>query len=201
MSSLRWRVTLLCICLSAHCFASPATTDARGYKNFRVAVYVPEYVVEQMKDANYLQSTWETISGQIKVDKVYLETYRSGRTAGDALLEQVKSFFAGHGVEVAGGMGLTVMESNNFQSFCYTDPKDREFVKRLSKMTARHFDEIILDDFYFNNTKNDSDIAVKGSRSWDDFRVELMDQASRELIVGPARQVNPKVKVIIKFPN
>ena len=53
---------------------------ASGYKNFKVAVYVPEYVVEQMKDANYLQSTWETISGQVKVDKVYLETYRSGQT-------------------------------------------------------------------------------------------------------------------------
>ena len=137
----------------------------------------------------------------MKVDKVYLETYRSGRTADDQLLDQVKAFFVNRGVEVAGGIGLTVMESNNFQSFCYTDPKDREFVKMLSRKTARHFDEIILDDFYFNNTKNDSDIAAKGSRSWDDFRVELMNQASRELIVGPARQVNPKVKVIIKFPN
>jgi len=182
-------------------FASPVTADASGYTSFKVAVYVPEYVVEQMKDPNYLQNTWETISGQVKVDKVYLETYRSGRTADDQLLDQVKEFFLARGVEVAGGIGLTVMESNNFQSFCYTDPKDREFVKKLSEMTARHFNEIILDDFYFNNTKNDSDIAAKGSRSWDDFRVELMDQASRELIVGPARQVNPKVKVIIKFPN
>ena len=154
-----------------------------------------------MKDPAYLQSTWETISGQVKVDRVYLETYRSGRTADEALLEQVKAFFAGHGVEVAGGIGLTVMESNNFQSFCYTDPKDRDIVRKLSQMTARHFDEVILDDFYFNNTKNDSDIAAKGSRSWDDFRVDLMDKASQELIVGPAKQVNPKVKVIIKFPN
>lgn len=174
MSSLRWRVVLLCVCLTSYCFASGASPAARGYKNFRVAVYVPEYVVEQMKDPSYLQSTWETISGQVKVDKVYLETYRSGRTADDQLLDQVKAFFVNRGVEVAGGIGLTVMESNNFQSFCYTDPKDREFVKMLSRKTARHFDEIILDDFYFNNTKNDSDIAAKGSRSWDDFRVELI---------------------------
>ena len=201
MLSFRWRVVLLCVCLCAQIFASPTRAAASGYKSFQVAVYVPEYVVEQMKDPTYLQSTWETISGQVKVDKVYLETYRSGRTADDALLDQVKAFFVERGVEVAGGIGLTVMESNNFQSFCYTDPKDREFVRKLSQMTARHFDEIILDDFYFNNTKNDSDIAAKGSRSWDDFRVDLMDQASRELIVGPAKLVNPKVKVIIKFPN
>lgn len=201
MSSYRWKFVLLCICLAFLYAASPITAAANGYTSFKVAVYVPEYVVEQMKDPQYLQSTWETISGQVKIDKVYLETYRSGRTADNALLDQVKEFFLARGVEVAGGIGLTVMESNNFQSFCYTDAKDREFVKKLSEMTARHFNEIILDDFYFNNTKNDSDIAAKGSRSWDDFRVQLMDQASRELIVGPARLVNPKVKVIIKFPN
>ena len=28
-----------------------------------------------------------------------------------------------------------------------------------------------------------------------------MDQVSRELVIGPARAVNPKVKIIIKFPN
>ena len=75
MSGLRWGVVLLCVCLISYCFASGATPAARGYKNFRVAVYVPEYVVEQMKDPSYLQSSWETISGQVKVDKVYLETY------------------------------------------------------------------------------------------------------------------------------
>ena len=200
MSRSRWRFVVLGICLLSACIESPAAGGS-GYKSFGVAVYIPEYVVEQMKDPAYLQSTWDTISGQVKVDKVYLETYRSGRTADDQLLDQVKAFFISHGVEVAGGIGLTVMESNNFQSFCYTDPKDRAFVKALSQKTARHFDEIILDDFYFNNTKYESDIAAKGNRSWTDFRIDLMDQVSRELIMDPARQVNPKVKVIIKFPN
>jgi hypothetical protein len=68
-------------------------------------------------------------------------------------------------------------------------------------MTARHFDEIILDDFFFNNSKRDSDIAAKGDASWSDFRLKLMDEAARELVLGAARAVNPKVKIIIKFPN
>ncbi|MBT9332976.1 hypothetical protein [Paracidobacterium acidisoli] len=196
----RWFLLVLCCCSLCQYF-SPSASAERGYKSFEVAVYVPEYVVEQMKDSNYLQSTWKIINDQVKVDKVYLETYRSGRVADDQLLDQVKKFFVDRGVEVAGGIGLTVMESNNFQSFCYTDPKDRDFVKMLAQKTARHFDEIILDDFYFNNTKYDSDIAAKGSKSWAEFRLGLMDQVSRELIVDPAKAVNSKVKVIIKFPN
>jgi hypothetical protein len=88
-----------------------------------------------------------------------------------------------------------------FVSFCYTDPKSRDYVKHVAEVTARHFDEIILDDFFFNNTKRDSDIAAKGTQSWTDFRLKLMDEVSRDLIVGPARAANPKVKIIIKFPN
>lgn len=201
MTQFRGRSLLLCVCLLLQSFTLPAPAATRGYKNFEVAVYIPEYVAEQMRDPHYLESTWDIITGQVKVDKVYIETYRSGKLADDQLIEQVKKFFLDRGVEVAGGMGLTVNEANNFQSFDYTDPKDRAYVKTISQTTARHFDEIILDDFYFNNTKSDADIAAKGDKTWTQFRLGLMDQVSRELIVGPAKAVNPKVKVIIKFPN
>ncbi len=154
-----------------------------------------------MKDSAYLQKSWDEIASQVAVDKVYIESYRSGVLADDALLESVKRFFAAHGVQVAGGIAFTAASSGQFASFCYTDPKDRAYVKQISELTARHFDEIILDDFFFNSTKYDSDIAAKGNASWADFRLRLMDEASRNLVVGPARAVNPRVKIIIKCPN
>ena len=174
---------------------------AQKYKNFRVAVYIPVGVVEQMKDPQWLQSSWDTISSQVKVDKVYIETYRSRRIADEQLIEQVKKYFLDHGVQVAGGMALTGNDSGQFQSFCYTDPKDREYLKNISAMTAKHFNEIILDDFFFVTTKNASDIAAKGNKTWTQFRLGLMDDAARDLVIGPAKAANPKVKVIIKFPN
>jgi hypothetical protein len=174
---------------------------AQQYKNFRVAVYIPVFVVKQMQDPAYLQSTWDTISRQVKVDKVYIETYRSREIADEQLIEKLKKFFADHGVQVAGGMALTVSEARQFESFCYTDPQDRDYIKHLSELTARHFDEIILDDFFFVNTKRDSDIAAKGSKSWTQFRLDLMDEAAQSLVIGPAKAVNLKAKVIIKFPN
>ena len=74
-------------------------------------------------------------------------------------------------------------------------------MKHVSEMTAKLFDEIILDDFFFANTKKLSDIAAKGNLSWTDFRVKTMDEVSRDLVVGAAKAANPKVKIIIKFPN
>jgi hypothetical protein len=185
---------------------------APDHDQFRVAVYIPVFVVQKMKDPAYLQKSWEELSSQVKVDKVYIETYRSGTIAEDANLEQVKAFFASHNVQTAGGIAYVGRGDNagadspddsggQFISMCYTDPKQREYVKHIAEITARHFDEIMLDDFFFNNTKYDSDIAAKGSQSWDAFRLKLMNDVSRTLVLGPARAVNPKVKVIIKFPN
>jgi hypothetical protein len=185
---------------------------APGHDQFRVAVYIPVFVVQKMKDPAYLQKSWDDLSSQVKVDKVYIETYRSGTIADDSNLEQVKGFFAAHNVETAGGIayvgrgdtaGADAPDDNGgqFISMCYTDPKQRDYVKHIAEITARHFDEIMLDDFFFNNTKYDSDIAAKGKETWDAFRLKLMDEVSQELVLGPARAANPKVKVIIKFPN
>jgi hypothetical protein len=188
-----------------------APVSAPAHDQFRVAIYIPVAVVERMKDPVWLQQSWDQLSSQVKVDKVYIESYRSGVLADDALLESVKSFFAAQGVQVAGGIAFAAggdtagSESGGgdgqFISFSYTDPKQRAYVKHVSEVTARHFDEIILDDFFFNNSKRDSDIAAKGGASWSDFRLKLMDGVARDLVLGAARAVNPKVKVIIKFPN
>lgn len=192
-------LALTCLPLGA------APPPAHG--QFRVAVYIPVGVVEKMKDPAWLQKSWDQISSQVKVDKVYIESYRSGELADDALLESVKAFFRSRGVEVAGGIAYAAGgdsgqgEAGQFVSFTYTDPAQRDYVKRVAEVTARHFDEIILDDFFFNNTKRDSDIAAKGNMSWTGFRLKLMDEVSRDLVEGPARAVNPKVKIIIKFPN
>ena len=191
---------------------SLAAAPAPEHDQFRVAVYIPVFVVQRMKDSAWLAQSWQQISSQVKVDKVYIETYRSGTEADDALLETVKAFFVAHGVEAQGGIayaaggdmaGSQAAEAadGQFVSFSYTDPRQRAYVKHIAELTARHFDEVMLDDFFFNNTKRDTDIAAKGSASWTAFRLKLMDEVSRNLVYGPAHAVNPKVKVIIKFPN
>src|ERR1700735_5678928 len=181
--------------------SSSAPSSPSQNQNFRVAVYIPVSVVEHMRDRAWLESSWKQISAGLHVDKIYIETYRSRTIADDDLIESVKKFFKDHGVEVAGGIAFSDRDAAQFRSFSYTDPEQRAYVKHVSELTARHFDEIILDDFFFNNTKDASDIAAKGTQSWSDFRLKLMDEVSRDLVMGPARAVNPKVKIIIKFPN
>jgi hypothetical protein len=174
---------------------------AGNYTNFDVSIYIPVNVVRSFQDPQKLQDDWARISRQLKVDKVYIEVQRDRNLATDDLLERVKAFFLEHHVRVAGGMALSDGGSGQFKSFCYTDANDRAFVKNAAELAARHFDEIIQDDFFFVTTKTDSDIAAKGTNSWTQFRLNLMDEALENLIIKPARAVNPRVKVIVKFPN
>jgi hypothetical protein len=175
---------------------------ADNYRNFDVAIYIPAGVVRSFEDPQKLQNDWNVISNQLKVDKVYIEAQRDHQTNSDALLDRVKQFFTERGVRVAGGMALSDGSlDGQFHSFCYTDPNDRAFIRSAAELAARHFDEIIQDDFFFASTKNDSDIAAKGNKSWTQFRLQLMDDAAENLIIKPARRVNPGVRMIIKFPN
>ena len=172
-----------------------------GHKNFKVSVYVRAYEVDKMKDTQWLESTWKTISDQLDVDKIYLETHRDLLLVDDATLEKAKKFFLSKGLEVAGGITYTINEANDFETFSYSDPEHRKKVREIAEHTAKHFDEFLLDDFFFTSSKTDVEIAAKGDRSWTEYRLALMNEAGRNLVVGPAKAVNPKVKVIIKYPN
>lgn len=182
-------------------FFSSLATAIDSQKSFETVVYIPVAGTVRMKDRQWLESSWAALSSQVHVDKVYIETYRSRVLADDQVLEDAKKFFVQHGVKVAGAICYSDSDNGQFVSFTYTKPPDREYVKHVAEFSARHFDEIMLDDFFFANTKTPSDIAAKGDQSWTAFRLKTMNQVSRELVVEAARAVNPKVKITIKFPN
>lgn len=180
--------------------SSPEIQPAR-YRNFAVAIYARVYEVIQMNDLDWLKQRFEVMNRFIKVNKVYLETHRDMRVAEEETLLKAKQYFADLGIQTSGGITITVNERNRFQTYCYTNPEHRQKLKEVIELTARHFDEVILDDFFFTNCKCDSCIQAKGSRSWTRFRLDLLDEAARELVIAPARKVNPDVSLIVKYPN
>lgn len=73
--------------------------QAKNYESFKVSIYVRAYEVDKMKDIHWLDSTWNVISQQLEVDKIYLETHRDLLVVEDATLEQAKKFFHDRGIE------------------------------------------------------------------------------------------------------
>lgn len=187
--------SLLCMSLFSH-------AENKGkYENFKVSIYTRAYEVQSMTDPAWLDSTWNIISSQMKVDKIYLETHRDLNIVKADDMKRIIKFFKDRGVEVAGGITYTISEANNFQTFCYKNPEERAKAKEIIELTASLFDEIILDDFFFTDCKCDYCVEAKGNRTWTDYRLELMDDAAMNVILGPAKKVNKNVKVVIKYPN
>lgn len=183
------------------CMVCNMTMQAKAYESFKVSIYVRAYEVDKMKDIHWLDSTWTVISQQLEVDKIYLETHRDLLVVEDATLEQAKKFFHDRGIETAGGITYTINEANSFETFCYSNPEHRKMVQKIAEHTAKHFDEFILDDFFFTSCKSDIEIKAKGMQSWTDYRLKLMTEAGRDLVLKPAKKVNPQIKVIIKYPS
>ncbi|MDR1557774.1 MAG: hypothetical protein LBS88_12225 [Tannerellaceae bacterium] len=178
------------------------TLKAGHYNGFKVSVYITANDVNKMTNSSWLDSTWTEISSRLKVDKVYIESHRDGRYTSEAALSAAKKFFSSKKVEIGGGITYTPeSHSGRWETFCYTTPEGRAEVKKIAEYTAKHFDEILLDDFFFNSCKCEHCTAAKGTKSWTEFRLERMRDAAANLVVGPAHAVNPGCKVIIKYPN
>lgn len=190
------RATLLAVAS-----VSALTIQAGKFQNFKVSTYIRAQDVARMADDKFLNDTWQTVSTQVDLDKIYLETHRDAFTVDEKTMLKVKKFFLSKGLEVGGGITYTRSEPTDFETYSYARENERQIVKEVAEYTAKLFDDFILDDFFFIDLKNDDEIAAKGNKSWTEYRLRLMADAGRELIVNPAKKVNPKVKVIVKYPN
>lgn len=198
MKKVRLLFALLCVFML---FSIQFVWADEPYVNFKTAVYARVYEVQKMQDKKWLESTFQQMNEHLHIDKIYLETHRDMVVIDEDELVKMIKFFKKRGVQTSGGITVTVNERNLFETYCYTNPEHRAKLKEVVELTARHFDELILDDFFFTSCKCDSCIKAKGDKSWTRFRLDLMEEAARELILEPARAVNPEITVIIKYPN
>ena len=194
-------VQALSVLLALGTWASPAQAQGH-YKSFVVSTYVIQGTVQGLMNGNPDPAqSWSILTRNLRIDKIYLEVMRNHTLVDEAGLEKLKKFYQEQGVQVCGGLAYSISESNGYQGFDYADPENREFAQKAVEMAARHFDEILLDDYYFFDRKTDYDIRAKGNKSWTQYRVEAMRDVTENLIVKPAKAVNPQCRVIIKMAN
>ncbi len=68
------------------------------------------------------------------------------------------------------------------------------------RLAKEVFDEIIMDDYFFMACRCEQCIQAKGTRSWSEYRLGVMEEFSKE-IVQLSKSVNPNMNFIIKYPN
>jgi len=177
--------------------------NASSYRNFNVAIYCPVGDINRIKDIDEFDAKFNKIFANVKVGRVYLEDFRGYETCEKEQLIRVKEYFEGRGIDTAGGITTCAAGKPEFgfASLCYSDESNCRMLADAVKMNAEIFDEFIFDDFYFLNCRCEKCIALKGSRSWKQFRLEQKEWVTKELVMKPAKAINPDVNVIVKYPQ
>jgi len=138
------------------------------------------------------------------ITKVYLEVFRSGYQADAATLRTSRDFFRHAGLQVSGCVTTTDLgkPSTGWKvAACYTNLHNQQHLAQIFRYAAGLFNEIMIDDFFFTDCTCSECAAAKGSMSWTQYRDKLMVEMSKKNVLGAARSVNPKVKIILKFPQ
>ena len=98
---------------------------------------------------------------------------------------------------------------------CYSDHPTQQRLQEIFEYAAGLFDEIMIDDFWFTDCSCPQCDAARRARTvklgehmypvagdtWEDYRCELMLRVSQDRVLAAAKQVNPKVRLIIKYPQ
>ncbi len=138
------------------------------------------------------------------VTHVFIESYRDTYTAPRELLEKARDRFRKEGFEVSGCITPTQVGKlgDGWTSIsCYTNAGTQKQLQEIFEYAASMFDEIMIDDFLFVDCKCEECKQARGDQSWRSYRADLMMEMGEQRILGPARKVNPNVKIIIKYPQ
>ncbi|MDX9753228.1 MAG: hypothetical protein RBU29_04655 [bacterium] len=152
------------------------------------------------------QATVRTLREQ-GIRKVYLETIRSGQKPPEEVLVAARDALRQAGIAVAAGVATIRGTDFGVASdqpgiwLNYSDPKTQTDLQAHIAWTASLFDEIIVDDFLATDDESKLSQQARGERSWSTFRLDLMTHISRHFIIDTAREVNPGVHLILKFPQ
>ncbi len=176
--------------------AAQQTTQAPGWPHLTYAIYFTSHDVDSLlADPAQFRKTMEYFA-PVKPVHVYLEGTSRGPT-NVKLLKTVADRFRNLGMRVSGAMVPVGRQGPS----AYNNPADMASLEDRMRALAGVFDEIILDDWLFTTATDPKSVEERGSRTWGEYRTSLILEQSKKRIIDPAREVNPRVKITIKYPN
>ena len=174
-----------------------------NYKNFQIGSIVWAYYLINATEEQ-IQKDIDLFTSYIPLKKAYLENHRGLVDVPVEQMQMAKKVFEKNGIETSGCITSTGFVDERkpsiFDTYCYTTKSHQEAYLKIVEDLASVFDEIILDDYFFISCRCEECIKAKGSKTWSQYRLDLMEDFSKK-ITSRAKEVNPNMNFIIKYPN
>jgi len=175
--------------------------------DLQLSIYVTAHAVKDLLSDEAGRRESISIFRCNGITKAYIEVYRGGLVIEKKILQDVRDFFKENGIEVVGGIATVpgknfgVRQEAKLGWLNWQNPKTQADLKEVMMMSAEIFDEFIIDDFLCTADTSIESKVAKGERSWSQYRRDLLNELSESLFIGPAKNINPEIKLIIKYPQ
>lgn len=149
----------------------------------------------------------EAAMGRLGISRIFLEGRRGDEYVPPELLRRLRDHFRGRGIEATGaiakvpGRSFGQRQNEGYSWLNFEDPKTRQGIAGFFEENAPIFDEIIIDDFYCTADTSAISQQARGGRSWEEYRREMLVALMEPMMLAPARRANPRVRLIMKFPQ
>lgn len=175
--------------------------------HLQLSTYITAHTVEQMFKTEAGRREVLSLLNCYGITKVYLEVYRSGLVITPELIGPSVKFLEYNGFVVVGG--IATVPGNNFGVkqegplgwFNWQNPKTQNDLRKVIEDSAPFFDSFIVDDFLCTSDTSLESKASKGERSWSEYRREMFTELSQSVFIKPAKEQNPAISMIIKYPQ
>jgi hypothetical protein len=175
--------------------------------DLRIGSYTTSGHVEKLATDEALRSqAWDTIR-RMGITKLYLEVYRSGHVVSPDHLIFMRNWLGERGIYAVGGIATVpgrdfgVRQKGPLGWFNWQNKKTQRDLKEVIITTAGIFDTFIVDDFLCTGDISDESNTARGNRSWGQYRRALLTELAQLIFVGPAKQVNRDITMIVKYPQ
>ncbi|UCD49388.1 MAG: hypothetical protein JSW27_17880 [Phycisphaerales bacterium] len=206
---LRWKLWVAALVTVVGGVAEGALLEAARQRvgDLRLGSYATSGQVEQMAtDESFRHAVWATIE-RVGITKLYLEVYRGGHTVPPAQLVQVRDWLQKRDIAVVGGIATVpggkvgVRQEGPLGWFNWQNAKTQRDLERIMRASAPVFDTFIVDDFLCTGDVSAESERARGDRSWGQYRRDLLTELAQSIFVGPAKEVNPDITMIVKYPQ
>jgi len=173
----------------------------------RLASYATSRHVEQLATDEAVRARALKTIEHMGITKIYIEVYRGGHVVSREHLIIVRDWLRGKGIDVVGG--IATVPGGNFGLrqkgplgwFNWQNEKTQRDLEKVVRTAAGIFDTFIVDDFLCTGDVSAESRAAKGDRSWSEYRRALLTELAQSVFVGPAKEVNPDITMIVKYPQ
>lgn len=198
--------------LSLACSRSPQIDDQFAFaksrmQELRLGTYITAHSVANLLSTEEGRREALSLFRANGITKAYIEVYRGGLVVPEDILVAARDFFRNYGIDVVAGIATVpggdfgVRQEGRLGWFNWQNEKTQQDLLQVVRSTARLFDVFIIDDFLCTADTSAESKAAKGDKSWSQYRMDLLSGLSESLFIKPAKEVNPGITMIIKYPQ